>query len=610
MKNTSFVVLLPGSCRRRLALALLFGVLLLTIAPAAAQTWQVRSGAPAGYLLRDGRRFFAIGTRVDGLKTKPVDETTFLSIREYFNTLWINIRDIDDPRHLYPDGIFTRLDYVRHDEGLFLAGDLAWRLQAEPGCIIDINGDGIFQPSEQRRGHRRVQPQAARRAMSRMQQLVSPPTGPKRSMIYYLMDEPDAGYATDHHWAFTDSLLKRFYDQRPEGSLAYIDLGPVTGSKLLYEKEFPDRAPDQGTPRFFAGLKHSYATTAENVRVTAGTYAPAADILGINSYDATNRRPALLGDAVSWIHEASGYKPVWPWVSAEQARYRDEASMYNTVRPQLFAAIVHGAGGVLFYNDQSVVARSDRAELYWDRMFDLVKEVNLFRDVLEEYTAVAFSYAAPAQWRGFERPVKGKKRIYYFAMNSSEDPQPLMLPGGGSATLAENDGGVWMVEGTTVRRLAPAANLSFEVWEESSAGKAPRAWQVQCASGTGISRETGRMRIGLAGLQLRDEAGRSGREAMVSQTIPCAHGEIYEAQGWCWLQQGAPALLRLEYLDSGGKVLKSRETTAPAVKEKWSLVRVALEAPARAVQLRLAIRSGSGKQTGVSLWDDMLLRIQ
>jgi len=575
-----------------------------------AQTLTVHSGAPAGYLLRDGRRFFAIGTRVDGIKVKPVDESTFSSLREIFNTLWITIRDIDDPKHLYPDGIFTRLDYVRHDNGLFLAGDLPWRLQTEPGCIIDVNRDGIFQPSEQRVAHKRVAPAAARRAMETIYREVNPPGGPKRSMIYYLMDEPDAGYATDHHWAFTDSLLKRFYDQRRKGTLAYIDLGPVTGSKLLYEKKYPLRAPDKGSAAYFASLKYSYASVDENVRVTARTYAPVADILGINSYDATNRRPSLLGEAVTAIQEAAGYKPVWPWVSAEPYRYSSPASMYTTVRAQIFSALVHGATGILFYNDQSVVARSSQAQIYWDRMFDLVKEVVLYRDVLENFTAVSSRYAGAVQWRCFSRNPKHGGSLYYFVVNTSTDDQSLQLPNGAQLGLGENECGVWLNTGAAIRQLAPLANLSFEVWQGSAAAQLPSQWTAVLPEGTSVIRSSTGAKLGDYCLQLEDHAAGRDQTAALRQSIPCAGGETYELQAWCRFESGNPQRLRLQFYDGAGKLLLEKESLGPGKKNGWQLVRTVAQAPVAAETLAVVLSSAGGKLQGRSSWDDLLLRLQ
>lgn len=593
-----------GSTPRRIALFLLLSGL---GAAAAGQTFTTRPGAPAGYVLRDGKRFFAIGTRVDGIKVKPVDENTFTSIREIFNTLWITIRDIDDPKHLYPDGVFTSLSYLRHDEGVFLAGDLPYRLQTEPGCIIDVNRDGVFQPSEQRAAHRRVAPAAARRAMEKIHNHVNPAGGPNRSMIYYLMDEPDAGYATDHHWAFTDSLLKRFYDQRRSGTLAYIDLGPVTGSKFLYEKRYPRRAPDQGSARYFASLKHSFDTVDENVRVTSSAYAPAADILGINSYDATNRKPSLLGEAVGWIQESSGYKPVWPWVSAEQSRYTTEQSLYSTVRPQLFSAIVHGATGILFYNDQTTVAASDKAQIYWDRMFDLAKEVGLFRTVLEEFTYGGSSLKGAVRWRAFQRSPSGLKAGYYFVVNATAEDQTLQLPGAAPLYLGENACGVWLLTPAgKLKALTPLQNLSFEVWRDGTG--IPANWRITSPSGTTVSRTASRAKLGSFGLLLDDDSSRKDRTVRIEQSVPCAPGESYALQAWCRYESGTPQILSLEFRDDAGGLLRE-ESAAASRSGAWQLVRAAAVAPAQAETVTVIIASAGGRKSGRSCWDDALLRI-
>ncbi len=598
-------------CRSRRTISLALAGLVWGLATAAgAQTFTVQSGEPAGYLLRDGRRFFAIGTRVDGIKVKPVDEMTFSSLREIFNTLWITIRDIDDPKHLYPDGIFTRLDYVRHDDGLFLAGDLPWRLQAEPGCIIDLNRDGIFQASEQRAAHKRVTPAAARRAMETIYREVNPPGGPKRSMIYYLMDEPDAGYATDAHWAFTDSLLKRFYDQRRKGTLAYIDLGPVTGSKLLYEKKYPLRAPDKGSAAYFASLRYSHATPEENIRETTRTYAPAADILGINSYDATNRKPSLLGEAVTVMQEASGYKPIWPWVSAEAVRYSSPQSMYSTVRPQLFSALIHGASGILFYNDQSVVARSSQTQACWDRMYDLVKEVVLYRDVLEDFTTVSFRNTGAVQWRRFSRGAAKGGSSYYFVANTTADDQSLVLPNGAPLRLGENECGVWLETGSATRRLTPLANLSFEIWQGAAGAQQPSQWQVELPDGTAAIRSAAAAKLGDWGLQLEDRAAGRDRTAMLRQSIPCAGGETYRGQAWCRFESGSPQRLLLQFHDRAGKLLLEKESRGPAIRSGWQLVRTIARAPAAAESLTILLCSAGGKQQGRSSWDDLLLRLE
>ncbi len=573
-----------------------------------AQVYTIENGPPIGYVLREQQRFFAIGAPINGLNPKVVDEAAFTSLKEMFNALWLQIRDIDSRSHLYPDGIFTSLDYVHHDEGVFLAGDLPYRLKTFRGAIIDTNQDGIFQPSEQRSAPARVTREGARGVMQTIYQLVNPPGGPRRNMIYFLMDEPDTGNATERDWAFSETLLQRFYEHRKEGVLTYIDLGPVSGSKWLYERQFPFQASDRGDANPFARLRFSHPDYESNVRRTTAAYAAATDIIGLNSYDATNRRPVLLGEAVTWMQESSGQKPIWPWVSGEPFRYASVHDMYQRIRPQVFAAIIHGASGIFFYNDQGAIARCDSSTLFLDRMFDLVKEVNLFKSVIEDFSATESKYTSGQHYRLFKQKTKNSRADFYVLMNPGAQSQVVKIGSFNSFVLSGLDAGVWFArDDRTLVRLSPLDNLSFEVPTNKAFPATVAQWNIRIANKCSVSRQKQKAKLGLHSVLMKDESSKADEGCWIEQKANCAPGQMYEAQAWHLAVTGKAQNIALLFYDEAGKLLLEKETAAPLTTAAWSLVKTRAEAPAGAAKVALRLHSGAGTSTG--FWDDVLLKM-
>ncbi len=585
-------------------------LLLFLVLPnnSAAQVYTVENGPPMGYVLREQQRFFAIGAPVNGLNPKVVDETAFSSLKEMFNALWLQVRDIDDRSHLYPNGIFTSLDYVHHDEGVFLAGDLPYRLKTYRGAIIDTNQDGVFQPSEQRSAPARVTREGARGVMQTIYQLVNPPGGPRRSMIYFLMDEPDTGNATERDWAFSETLLQRFYDHRKEGLLTYIDLGPVSGSKWLYERQYPYQAADRGDVNPFSRLRFSHPDHESNVRRTTAAYAAATDIIGLNSYDATNRRPALLGEAVTWMQESSGQKPVWPWVSGEPFRYTSVLDMYERIRPQVYAAVIHGASGIFFYNDQGAIAKCDSSTLFLDRMFDLVKEIHLFKTLFEEFTSTESKYAANLHYRLFNRETRNSRASFYVLMNPGGQAQTVRIASFTPFMLAGLDAGVWFArDDRTLVRLSSLDNLSFEVPTNKVFPATVAQWNIRIASKCSISRQKQKAKLGLYGVLMKDENSTPGDGCWIEQSVNVVPGQMYEAQAWHLAVTGKAQTVALLFHDEAGKLLLEKETAAPLTTAAWSLVKARAEAPAAAAKVTLRLHSGAGTSTGY--WDDAMLKM-
>ncbi len=593
------------------AVVLAGAILCLCVTPQIrSQTFTVENGPPMGYVLKDGQRFFAIGAPINGLNPKVVDETAFTSLKEMFNALWLQIRDIDSRSHLYPNGIFTSLDYVWHDEGVFLAGDLPYRLKTASGVLIDSNRDGIFQASEQRSAPARITSAGARAVMQTIYQLVNPPHGPRREMIYFLMDEPDTGNATEHHWAFSEALLRRFYDNRQQGILTYIDLGPVTGSKWLYEKQFPFRAPDQGPGKFYTGLHFSHGEYENNVKRTASAYSPATDIIGINSYAATNRRPVLLGDAVTWLQESTGGKPVWPWVSGEPFRYTSTHDMMQRIRPQAYAAIIHGASGLFFYNDQGAIAKSDSAMMFLDRMFDLVKEMQLFRSVFQDFTATEKEYGAKLHYRLFKGKVKNNSSRFYVVMNPDARSQTVRIGSYDAFMLNGLDAGVWYAgDDQTLLRLLPLQNLSFEVPGEKASAATAAQWSSRTAEKCSVTRQKQKAKLGHYAMLMKDENAAFGAGCWMEQKMTCAPLQKYQAQAWHWAVSGVAQSLALQFYDAGGKLLLEKESAAPLQTGRWHLVQVEAGSPAGAATAALRLHSGAGTQTSTGYWDDVLIRM-
>lgn len=96
----------------------------------------------------------------------------------------------------------------------------------------------------------------------------------------------------------------------------------------------------------------------ENLRICARDYRACGDVFGINSFIDCNTYPVLAGVAVDGIRSGVGPDvPVWIFFDgngyARPAHQSPEAFAGN-LKCQMYISIIHGATGILFWNDRSL----------------------------------------------------------------------------------------------------------------------------------------------------------------------------------------------------------------------------------------------------------------
>ena len=96
---------------------------------------------------------------------------------------------------------------------------------------------------------------------------------------------------------------------------------------------------------------------AENLRIIANAYKENGDVFGINAFRDFYAHPVLAGITVDALREGLGKGvPIWLYFDgngyAKPGNVSPSACL-KSVKCQIYTAIVHGATGILFWNDCS-----------------------------------------------------------------------------------------------------------------------------------------------------------------------------------------------------------------------------------------------------------------
>ena len=113
----------------------------------------------------------------------------------------------------------------------------------------------------------------------------------------------------------------------------------------------------------------------ENIKAYAEAYKGNGNVFGINAFRDFYAHPVLAGTTVDGIRAGLGeaHIPIWLFFDGNGYAKPGNITMddyVNEVRCQMFTSIIHGATGVLFWND-----RSKNAEA-WDALQPILEEIN------------------------------------------------------------------------------------------------------------------------------------------------------------------------------------------------------------------------------------------
>ncbi len=304
---------------------------------------------------------------------------------------------------------------------------------------------------------------------SQMATLVGQHTNEK--CIYSHIDEIALGGVSK--WPIPPSvgalLTQRLKKQDPD-ALVFVDLvGHSKGSPYLFEKRYlethksmPKDPPYElasegareckmpllgffqaydGSPVYqFKDGNYSYTDFtpehlrrmwSENTRIYAKAYQESGDVFGINAFRDFYADPQLAGITVDALKEGLGKDvPIWLYFDgngyAKPANVSPE-SYLRSVKCQIYTSIVHGATGILFWNDWH------KTPEVFDRLLPILEELNKNLDVIKLDT-----YKTITEGDKHILIKSGKKGTkYVIATNTSKtDSIASSMPGGATQTLA------------------------------------------------------------------------------------------------------------------------------------------------------------------------------
>jgi hypothetical protein len=290
-------------------------------------------------------------------------------------------------------------------------------------------------------------------------------------LIYSHIDEISLGGVSK--WAVPPSvgaIITQRLKRHDRDALVFVDLlGHARGSTYLFEKRYlqshkalPGEPPygliDQealkcklpllgfsqayeGTPVYdFKDGNYSYKNHspeflktiwAENIRIIAKDYRKCGDVFGINAFRDFFANPELAGITVDALRDGLGDKvPLWIYFDgngyARPASVTPDAYL-KSVECQIYTAIVHGATGILFWNDWAKTP-----EVY-EKLLPILEKLNRRLDVvkMDTYQTIVDGHT--------HLLIKGNRRgeKHVIATNTSKtDTLQIRLPGGQTLSLA------------------------------------------------------------------------------------------------------------------------------------------------------------------------------
>lgn len=313
------------------------------------------------------------------------------------------------------------------------------------------------------------QPEFIQYLDSQMVKLLANRTNDK--LIYSHIDEIALGGVS--RWTVppaTGAIVTERLKRHDRDALVFVDLlGHARGSAYLFEKRYlqshkalPHEPPydliDQealkcklpllgffqayeGTPVYdFKDGNYSYKNHspeflktiwAENLRITAKDYRKCGDVFGINAFRDFFAYPELAGITVDALRDGLGNRvPLWIYFDgngyARPASVTPEAYL-KSVECQIYTAIVHGATGILFWNDWAKTP-----EVY-EQLLPILAKLNQRLDVVKMNTCQTIVEGHTHLLIKGNR--KGEKHV--IATNTSKtDTLQIILPGGQTLSLA------------------------------------------------------------------------------------------------------------------------------------------------------------------------------
>lgn len=292
---------------------------------------------------------------------------------------------------------------------------------------------------------------------------------PNDKYIFSHIDEIAMGGVS--RWAIPPAAGAKITERlklQHKNALVFVDLlGHAKGSTYLFEKKYlqthdalpPDPPYDLATPgalestipllgffhsynglpvyQFIDGnysyTTHGYETLKsiwyENAKLIAEGYKTCGDVFGINAFGDFRTYPALAGVTVDALRAGLGEGvPVWLYFDgngyAKPANVTPEAYI-ELVKCQIYTAIIHGATGIMFWNDWH------KTPEVFDALLPMLKELNDNMDIIKLKT---LETKVDGDLHVMIKKEKGKKYVIASNTNKSE-ALPLNRPGIQKQTL-------------------------------------------------------------------------------------------------------------------------------------------------------------------------------
>ncbi|MDD3969177.1 MAG: hypothetical protein PHT18_10395 [Proteiniphilum sp.] len=276
-------------------------------------------------------------------------------------------------------------------------------------------------------------------------------------------------------WAVPPSvgalITQRLKKYEPE-ALVFVDLlGHARGSSYLFEKRYlknhqtmPQDPPYNllseearkskipllgfyqafdGTPVYqFKDGEYSYndcnpdsliTIWKENIDIIAKDYKGCGDVFGLNAFFNFYQQPVLAGITVDALRNGLGSQvPIWLYFDGNGYAKPSNvipADYLKNVKCQIYTAIIHGATGVLFWNDWS------KTPEVFDQLIPIMKELNGNLEIIKCNTLETMTDNDKNQHVVIKGEKRGKK--YILATNTSTtDSITLTIPGGNRMVLS------------------------------------------------------------------------------------------------------------------------------------------------------------------------------
>ncbi len=536
----------------------------------------------------------------------------FTSAREIFNLMGIryNLYTWNDCI-AFPDWLTT----VGSESVLLTGqGDISYRLRVGSG--LNENG-GVLGPVDQANMVANLYGSTlVNDAITDILSYSSASGAGSSDLMLFISDEPDRGFGNWHFKKETLSLFSNSDIVSDNNLVTYVDLGPVTGSNYLFQKYYDDcvlvgmlQCPSypSNTLSSYGGFSHSYTLEIYNLIQTADYYKDTADILGVNSYSTTSRRPRNLGLYVKSIHQATNNKPVLPWIGVQCANYGDDWSnneppectdgdldfkYYKRIRAQAFSALINRSSGVMFYPERLTVSHKR-----WDEVLDIAKELNHYKYIIENGTIVSNSISSSSE----SITLKIDTLSFIFKLQYSD-----------TSSVVE----YYTDSNSTRKTLNYPKNLGFEQYADNSTGLSGnwKIWNVlDPDTDVRINTDTAKVKIGAKSLYLKDESN-NGRVA-VEQWFDIVPGLKYQVQAWNKAIAGYQRLI-MQFYSNTGWIEEHQVVNGyvnPSSTPDWKLLKTQeVVAPPNATKIKLYIGTTYANYQSIpneGYWDDVMVKI-